>query len=69
MCHCHFILKTFSMKQVTFSMRKLVAYRIEGNNGVTSKEARSYQKEKCNRPIFSTQTTNVLNIGLLHLFI
>ena len=37
--------------------------------GVKSKETRSYQKGKCNGPIFSTGTThatNVLNIGLLH---
>ena len=32
----------------------------EGNSGVTSKETRSYQKEKCNSPIFSTQTTYAL---------
>ena len=37
--------------------------------GVKSKETRSYQKGKCNSPIFSTflgRVVSVLNIGLLH---
>ena len=38
--------------------------------GVKSKETRSYQKGKCNSPIFSTETIYAykcaINIGLLH---
>ena len=32
---------------------------------VKSKETRSYQKGKCNSPIFSTQTTYALEMGLI----
>ena len=33
--------------------------------GVKSKEIRSYQKGKCNSPIFSTETTHALEMCLI----
>ena len=33
--------------------------------GVKSKETRSYQKGKCNSPIFSTETTHALEMCLI----
>ena len=34
-------------------------------DGVKSKETRSYQKGKCNSPMFSTETTHALEMCLI----
>ena len=61
-----------SMKQVNKNIlyEKVGVLDLQAIGGVKSKKTRSYQKGKCNSPIFSTETiyayTCAIIIGLLH---
>ena len=61
-----------SIKQVNKNILYEKVVGFQRNSGVKSKETRSYQRGKCDSPIFSTfeilrvYVVRVVNIGLLH---